>query len=58
MRIYLATWLVDRSVGDTLTKKGATKRLLSYFFLKTQDIPQKGFIEYIETGKFDPRKSK
>jgi hypothetical protein len=58
MKIYLATWLVDRSVGTTLTKLGAMKRLLSFFFIKDQEIPQEGFTEYCETGEFDPRKKK
>ena len=58
MKIYLAMWLTDRSLGDTLTKMNAAKRLLSFFFVKQQDIPQEGFTEYCETGRFDPRKKK
>jgi len=58
MNIYLATWLVDRNQGGILNRKKARKRLLSYFFLRSQDIPQEGFIEYCRTGKYDPRKKK
>ena len=58
MRIYFATWMVDRNQGGTLNKKKAFRRLLSYFFLRSQDVPDEGFVEYVETGKFDLRKKK
>jgi hypothetical protein len=58
MNIYLSTWLTDRSLGNSMTKKKASKRLLSYFFLKEQDISQEHFDEYVETGRCDPRKRK
>jgi hypothetical protein len=58
MKIYLATWLTDRSLGSSLTKKKAPRRLLSYYFLIEQQIDNFLFKEYNITGRCDPRKIK
>jgi hypothetical protein len=58
MKIYLAMWLTDRTLGQSLTKKGARKRLASYFFLKEQSISNPQLKQYIKTGRLDPRKNK
>lgn len=58
MKIYMAAWLSDRSLGKSLTKKRGNRRLLSFFFLTDQGISQDQFIQYIETGRLDPRKNK
>ena len=58
MKVYLATWLGDRSLGKSLTRNNAKRRLLSYHFLKDQGAQQKEFNKYIHTGKCDIRKTK
>jgi hypothetical protein len=58
MKIYLATWLTDRSLGRSLTKKKNSRRLLSYFFVKDQGISNELFNQYVEIGRCDPRKNK
>lgn len=58
MKIYFAMWLTDRSLGVSLTKKKAKRRLVSYFFLKQQNISEKLLNQYYETGRCDPRKKK
>ena len=58
MKIYFATWVVEKSQGITLTKKKVKSRLLSYHLLKEQNITNPLFEEYIETGECDPRKNK
>lgn len=58
MKIYFATWLTDRSLGETATKMRAFNRLVSFFFLKSQQIENNSFEEYQKTGMFDPRKKK
>jgi len=58
MIIYLSTWMTDRSLGKSLTKKNASHRLLSYFFLFEQKINKKLLLIYHKTGKCDPRKGK
>jgi hypothetical protein len=52
MRVYLATWLEDNQ-GVTLTKAGATNRLLSFFFLLQREIDLEG---YVENGSFLTKK--
>jgi hypothetical protein len=47
MRIYLATWLMESSQGQALTRKGAKRRLLSYY-LTLERLSQ--FRGYILTG--------
>ena len=47
MRIYLATWLLEVSQGEVLTKVGGNRRLLSYHLNKekTNELPH-----YFHTG--------
>jgi len=49
MKIYLATWLLEKSQGESLTKKGSKNRLMSYFH--TKDKPITEFVTYIKTGR-------
>ena len=58
MKIYMAMWLTDRSLGESLTKKRASKRLVSFFFLREQGITKALLTQYYETGRCDPRKKK
>lgn len=58
MQIFLSTWLTDRSLGTSMTKKRAARRLLSYFFLLEQKISSALLNEYSQTGRCDPRKKK
>lgn len=58
MKIYLATWLGDRSLGKSLTKKGGSRRLVSYHFILDQGVSTKHLRKYIKTGKADIRKKK
>ncbi len=58
MKVYFATWLVDRTLGVSLTKKRANVRLLSYYFLSAQGISHPQFVFYIKTGRLDTRKNK
>jgi steroid 5-alpha reductase family enzyme len=48
MKIYLATWLLEKSQGQTLTKISKKDRLLSFFHIK-QKI--KEFVPYVNTGE-------
>ena len=54
----MSAWLTDRSLGKSLTKKGASRRLLSFYFLIEQKISSALLAKYHETGKCDPRKHK
>ena len=58
MEIHFATWLFDRTLGNALTKKKASHRLLSYFFLVDGETTKKQLKEYVDTGKLDSRKIK
>lgn len=58
MKIYMATWLTDRTLGRSLTKKRANNRLLSFHFLREQEITFEQLRQYIRTGRVDPRKTK
>ena len=62
MNIYLATWLRDYTNGKSLTRKKAKKRLLSYHLFKEEvdraGYPETAFPEYINTGKFESRKTR
>lgn len=58
MKIYLATWLTDRSLGESLNKTGGSKRLASFHFVKDSKITNEQFKEYCETGECDLRKTK
>jgi hypothetical protein len=48
MRIYFATW-IEQNQGVTLSKKKATNRLISYFFLRDG---KNNLHKYIKTGIF------
>jgi hypothetical protein len=48
MKIYLATWLLEKAQGDSLTTKDGKKRLVSYFHTKEK---KDDFADYIKTGK-------
>lgn len=54
----MATWLFDKTLGISLTKKRSNSRLLSYHFLKEQEISSVELKQYIETGRLNPVKSK
>jgi len=58
MKIYMATWLTDRTLGRSLTKKKANTRLISFHFLREQGISPDQLRTYINTGRVDPRKNK
>lgn len=58
MKIYMATWLFDRSLGKSLTKKRANVRLISYYFLREQEIDKESLELYCSTGRLDTRKNK
>lgn len=58
MKVYFATWLADRALGRGLTKKRGNNRLLSYYFLKEQEVIQEQLCRYCETGRCDIRKTK
>jgi len=49
MKIYLATWLLEKSQGESLTKVNALIRLISYFHTKEKTNEEVHF--YIKTGK-------
>jgi hypothetical protein len=51
MKIYLATWLVDPTLGRSLTKKRANTRLVSFFFIKQQKTSNAALQQYSETGR-------
>jgi len=50
VKIYLATWLVEKSQGDSLTEVGKRERLLSYFHIFSSGDEGK-LMEYVELGK-------
>lgn len=58
MKVYFASWLFDKTLGESLTKKSITSRLLSYHFLKEQGITVEQLKGYCQTGKHDTRKRK
>ena len=47
MKIYLATWLLEISQGESLTKANGRHRLLSYFHTKEKEAD---FDQYCKTG--------
>lgn len=49
MKIYLATWLLEKSQGVSLTRKRARTRLMSYFHTKEKSSEE--VVKYIKTGK-------
>jgi len=58
MKIYFATWLYDRTLGNSLTRKRASTRLISYYFIKDQEITDDQLLKYIKTGRLDTRKNR
>jgi hypothetical protein len=58
MEIHFAAWLFDRTLGDSLTNKGARHRLLSYYFLDDGGVTKDQLKEYVKTGRLDSRKTK
>lgn len=58
MKIFLSTWLTDVSLGNSLTKKKARHRLISYYFLIEQKITTELLRKYILSGRADCRKNK
>jgi len=58
MKVFFATWLVDRSHGTSLSKKKASSRLLSFHFLREQKITSSLLSEYSKTGECNPIKNK
>lgn len=57
MKIVLATWLYDQTLGRTMTKRRGNVRLLSYFFLREQGITDKQLEKYIRTGRLKTGKN-
>ena len=56
MKIYLVTWLGEKSQGESLTNVGYKHRLLSYYHFVKQRMTVKHLKEYVKTGKVDPKK--
>lgn len=48
MKVYLATWLLEQSQGDTLTKMKKKTRLLSFYHTRQK---LESFINYVKTGR-------
>jgi hypothetical protein len=48
MKVYLATWLLEKSQGETLTRKRAQKRLISFWHTRDKKEELK---TYIKTGQ-------
>jgi len=53
MKIYFATWLLEKTQGWCLTKKRGNKRLLSYHFLREQEIGSSQLHTYCQIGKLN-----
>lgn len=49
MKVYLATWLLEKTQGRELTKIGAQRRLVSYWH--TKDKPFKEVQRYVRRGQ-------
>ena len=53
MKIIFATWLVDKTLSQALTKNNVTNRLISYHFVMEQ-CPKEKQLEtlnkYVKTG--------
>ena len=58
MRVYLAAWLFDITLGQSLTAKGAKRRLLSFYFVREQGVLSSQLRRYVRTGRLDTRKIK
>lgn len=48
MKVYLATWLFEKTQGEALTNKKNKNRLLSYFHTKQK---KEHFKKYVKTGR-------
>ena len=53
MKIYFAAWLFDKSLGQSLTKKRANVRLLSYYFIKEGKTTNEQLEKYVVTGRLN-----
>lgn len=53
MNIYFATWLGDKSLGKSLSKNKANKRLVSFHFLIEQKVSKLHLKKYVRTGMVD-----
>lgn len=49
MKVYLAIWLHDKSQGESLTRKRAQKRLISFWYIRIRDKKEE-LRNYIATG--------
>ena len=58
MKMFYAMWFSDRSLGKSLTRIRQKRRLVSFFFIKYQDITNDQLKQYVEFGQLDPRKKK
>jgi len=56
MKVVFATWLFDKTLGNSLTKKRANIRLVSYHFLKEQKITTLQLSKYCKTGRLNTNK--
>jgi hypothetical protein len=53
MKIYFATWLTDTHQGKSLTKRKASKRLVSFYFLIEQKVTSEIFDDYVDNGFYE-----
>jgi hypothetical protein len=58
MRVYFASWLYDITLGRSLTLKGGTNRLLSFYFLNEMGVTKEQLEKYCRTGRLDIRKKR
>jgi hypothetical protein len=58
MKIYFASWLTDATLGISLTRKKANRRLLSFHFIRTQGGTKELLNRYSVTGRANVRKEK
>jgi len=58
MKIYFATWLFDKTLGWSMTKKRGNKRWISYHFLREQEIDSAQLHTYCKRGKLNEKKKK
>lgn len=58
MKIYFATWLFDKTLGQSLTKLNGKSRLLSYHFLCEGSFSSEQIRTFCQTGNLDPAKKK
>jgi hypothetical protein len=57
MKVYFATWLFDKTLGWSMTKKRGNRRLLSYHFLREQGIDSSQLHTYCKRGKLNKKKN-